>query len=108
MIGGACDPDAVVLDDRELVAAVRRDLARTMGVAAEPSFTRIIRHRRGIPQYVKGHVPRLRRIDTLLQPHPGLFLAGNSYWGVSLNACVSEAEQIAETVLRQVAESPAA
>ncbi len=108
MIGGACDPDAVALDDRELVGAVRRDLARTMGLACEPEFTRIIRHRRGIPQYVKGHLARMRRIETLLQVHPGLFLAGNSYRGVSLNACVSEAEHIAERVLRQVAESPAA
>ncbi len=108
MIGGACDRDAVTLDDRELVSAVRGDLARTMGLACAPEFTRIIRHRRGIPQYVKGHLARMRRIETLLQVHPGLFLAGNSYRGVSLNACVSEAEHIAERVLRQVAESPAA
>jgi oxygen-dependent protoporphyrinogen oxidase len=108
MIGGACDPDAVTLDDRELVATVRRDLARTMGLACEPEFIRIIRHRRGIPQYVKGHLARLRRIEALLQAHPGLFLAGNSYRGVSLNACVTEAEGIADRVLRQVADSPAA
>ena len=108
MIGGACDPDAVALDDAQLLSAVRRDLARTMGLAGAPEFTRIIRHHRGIPQYVKGHLARLRRIDTLLQVHPGLFLSGNSYHGVSLNACVSEAEQIAERVLRQIAESPAA
>jgi protoporphyrinogen oxidase len=50
----------------------------------------------------------MRRIDMLLQVHQGLFLAGNSYRGVSLNACVAEAEQIAERVLRQIAESPAA
>ncbi len=108
MIGGACDPGAVTLSDQELIAAVRGDLARTMGVTCAPEFTRIIRHRRGIPQYVKGHLARMRRIDALLQAHPGLFLAGNSYRGVSLNACVSEAEQIAERVLRQGAESPAA
>ena len=108
MIGGACDPDAVALDDGELLSAVRRDLAQTMGLSCAPEFTRIIRHRRGIPQYVKGHLGRLRRIDTLLGVHPGLFLAGNSYRGVSLNACVSEAEPIAERVLRQIAESPAA
>ena len=108
MIGGACDPDAVTLDDGELVAAVRRDLARTMGLASAPEFTRIVRHPRGIPQYVKGHLARLRRIDTLLQLHPGLFLAGNSYRGVSLNACVTEADAIAERVLRQIADSSAA
>ena len=108
MIGGACDPDAVALDDREMVDVVRADLARTMGLACAPEFVRIIRHRRGIPQYVKGHLARLRRLDTLAEAHPGLFLAGNSYRGVSLNACVSESEPIADRVLRRIAESPAA
>lgn len=108
MIGGACDRDAVTLDDRELVSIVCHDLGQTMGLACAPEFLRIIRHPRGIPQYVKGHLARMRRIETLLQAHPGLLLAGNSYRGVSLNSCVSEAEQIAEQVLRQVAESPAA
>jgi oxygen-dependent protoporphyrinogen oxidase len=108
MIGGACDTDAVNLYDDDLLAHVRDDLARTMGLACEPEFTRIVRHRRGIPQYVKGHLARIRRIETLLEVHPGLYLAGNSYRGVSLNNCVSEAGQIAGRVLRQIAESPAA
>jgi oxygen-dependent protoporphyrinogen oxidase len=108
MIGGACDPAAVGLDDRSLVSHVRPDLARTMGLTCAPEFTRIIRHRRGIPQYVTGHLDRIRRIEARLQGHPGLFLAGNSYRGVSLNACVSDAGQIAERVLGLAAESPAA
>ena len=108
MIGGACDPVAVALDDHSLVSHVRHDLARTMGLTCAPEFTRIIRHRRGIPQYVRGHLERMRRIEALLQGHPGLFLAGNSYRGVSLNACVADAEQIAERVLQLAAESSAA
>jgi oxygen-dependent protoporphyrinogen oxidase len=108
MIGGACDPDVLALGDGELVDAVRRDLARTMGLRCAPEFVRVVRHRRGIPQYVNGHVALLRRIDALTEAHPRLFLAGNSYRGVSLNACVSEAERIAERVLCRIAESPAA
>jgi protoporphyrinogen/coproporphyrinogen III oxidase len=57
-----------------------------------------------IPQYVKGHRARLPEIDTLLHAHPGLYLAGNSYRGVSINACIAEADGIAEAVLREVTE----
>jgi oxygen-dependent protoporphyrinogen oxidase len=81
---------------------VRRDLARIMGLSAVPEFVRIIRHAGGIPQYVKGHLARIHRIETLLQAHPGLHLAGNSYRGVSINACIAEAGRIAELVLRSV------
>jgi oxygen-dependent protoporphyrinogen oxidase len=106
MIGGACDPDAVTLGDDDLLRIVRRDLAAIMGIANRPEFVRIIRHRRGIPQYVKGHASRLRAVDARLQALPGLYLAGNSYRGVSLNSCIAEAHGIAKGVLEYLAARP--
>ena len=107
MIGGARDPEAVHQDDAELVRTVRRELATTMGLHASPEFVRIIRHRRGIPQYTVGHLDRLERIDARLRAHPGLYLAGNSYRGVSVNSCVAEAGPLADRILAdQAAERP--
>ena len=103
MIGGALDPDAVTLDDDHLLAIVRRDLAATMSLPIAPEFVRIIRHTRGIPQYVQGHLARLQQIDARLQSHPGLYLAGNSYRGVSINACISDAARTADMVLKRAA-----
>jgi oxygen-dependent protoporphyrinogen oxidase len=99
MIGGARDPHVVDLDDAELLRIVRSELTSTMGLHVGPEFVRIIRRRRGIPQYTVGHLARLDRIDTCLDAHPGLYLAGNSYRGVSINSCVAEAGPIAERVL---------
>ena len=107
MIGGALDPRAVDLSDRDLLSAVRADLHRTMGLQIEPELVQIFRHPRGIPQYTTGHVARLRRIDSLLQPHPGLFLAGNSYRGVAINSCIAEAGPLADRVLAYAAVSSA-
>ena len=67
-----------------------------MGLEAEPDFVRIFRHPRGIPQYVVGHLDRLARIEERLARHPGLFVAGNGYRGVAINACVAEAGPLAE------------
>ncbi len=102
MIGGARDPEVIDLDDAALLGIVRADLQATMGLRVAPEFVRIVRHERGIPQYTAGHVARLLRIETLLQAHPGLFLAGNSYRGVSINSCVAEAGPIADRVLAHV------
>ena len=107
MIGGALDPEVIDLDDDTLLGIVRIELAQTMGLHVAPEFVRIVRHSRGIPQYTTGHVARLQRIDALLQPHPGLFLAGNSYRGVSINSCVAESGGIADRVLEHVAKQPA-
>jgi protoporphyrinogen/coproporphyrinogen III oxidase len=102
MIGGASDPGAGALADEELLAITRSDLLRTMGLSLAPEFTRIIRHRQGIPQYTRGHVARLQHIGSLLKAHPGLFLAGNSYRGVSINSCIAEAGAIADEVLERL------
>ena len=99
MIGGARDPSAVELDDAALLRIARSDLARTMGLRTGPEFVRIIRHRRGIPQYAAGHLARLERINARLVEHPGLYLAGNSYRGVSINSCVAEAGPLAGRIL---------
>ena len=98
MVGGACDAGIVALDDDRLLAIVQKDLRTTMGIKADPEFVRIFRHGRGIPQYVKGHVARLQQIDRRLSRYPGLYLAGNSYRGVSMNACIAEAGVIADAV----------
>jgi oxygen-dependent protoporphyrinogen oxidase len=99
MVGGALDRGAVALTDHQLLEIVRRDLAGIMGVTERPEFVRIIRHTRGIPQYVTGHLTRLREIDERLRAFPGLFLAGNSYRALSMNACIAEADGIADAVL---------
>jgi oxygen-dependent protoporphyrinogen oxidase len=103
MIGGALDPGAVNLADEQLLAIVRRDLAATMSLSCAPEFVRIIRHTRGIPQYVKGHAARMRQIDTRLHANRGLYLAGNSYRGVSINSCISDAGRIADLVVAHAA-----
>jgi protoporphyrinogen/coproporphyrinogen III oxidase len=98
MIGGATDLAAVELSDGELLATVRTDLERTMNLRLAPEFVHIIRHWRGIPQYTIGHAGRLERIEAALASYRGLFLAGNSYRGVSINACIDDARRVAGNV----------
>ncbi len=103
MVGGACFPEYITLPDRELVSRVRADLRRTMGIAADPSFMRIFRHEKAIPQYTVGHGARLQALAETLQNHDGLLLTGNSYRGVGLNDCVAGAVRTAEQGLEYLA-----
>ncbi len=107
MAGGAHDPAALELDDEALVRLVRRDVRTTTGVGAEPDFVRIIRHSRGIPQYEMGHPQRLAEIDVCVDRHPGLWLSGNSYRGIAINACVDEAPKIAQAALESLGRASA-
>jgi oxygen-dependent protoporphyrinogen oxidase len=102
MIGGAHDASVVMLDDGALTDRARADLETTMGLTIDPVFSRVFRHPAGIPQYTVGHLDRIATIDDRLRRHPGLLLAGNSYRGVSINACIADAALLAGGV-RQAA-----
>ena len=97
MVGGARDHETPFLPDEELLTTVKAELAATMGLTAEPSFSTIIRWKEAIPLYTVGHLDRLAEAETNLPP--GVVLAGNAYRGVGINDCVREAEVAAEKVL---------
>ncbi|MFQ5704459.1 MAG: protoporphyrinogen oxidase [Gemmatimonadales bacterium] len=92
MIGGAHDADAVGLDDAALLDIARRELGSTMRITAAPVMSRIYRHTRGIAQYTVGHRSRIEAIERRLHSAmKGIWLAGSSYYGVSMNACIAKA-----------------
>lgn len=100
MIGGAHDPAGVTEADGLLIDRVRRDLREAMGIDAEPELTRVYRWPLGIGQYHVGHQDRLDRIHQRLEENPGLWLAGSSYYGVSINACVEKAAEQGPEIVR--------
>jgi oxygen-dependent protoporphyrinogen oxidase len=104
MLGGACFPEYIELPEEEIVERVQKNLQTTMGISECPSFVRVFRHEKAIPQYTVGHGARLTALEERLEAFPGLFLAGNSYRGISLNDCVASAVKAAEEGLRYLME----
>ncbi|MEE8104982.1 MAG: protoporphyrinogen oxidase [Planctomycetota bacterium] len=89
MIGGRRDAGAMEMTDDELCELAARELRQVWGTYPDPVFTRVIRHSLGIAQYEAGHAGIVARTEEL---SPGwLTLAGSSYRGVAINACVKEA-----------------
>jgi oxygen-dependent protoporphyrinogen oxidase len=96
--GGARKPDLVTLPDGELVSMVHNDLEGVLGISADPKIVSITRYERAIPQYNLGHAARVRKIESLLEATPGLFLTGNYLHGVSTGDCIKQAEQVASRI----------
>jgi len=89
LLGGRHDPGVVELDDAEILDIVAHDLRQAWGIFPDPHATQVFRHSLGIAQYEIGHADLLRQIEATRPPW--LRLAGSSYRGVALNACVREA-----------------
>jgi oxygen-dependent protoporphyrinogen oxidase len=97
-VGGALQPEFLERTDEELVRLVQSELADILGVRGEPTFVRVSRHDRSMPQYHVGHRERVARIRTLLCGHPRLAFAGNAFDGVGVPDCVQSGETAAERV----------
>jgi len=96
MVGRDGDDRWTEMDDAALVAAVRADLTRTMGLDATPTATLVQRWPRAIPQYVVGHADRLDLLDLLVPSR--MHLTGAAFRGSGLAACVAAARRTANDV----------
>jgi oxygen-dependent protoporphyrinogen oxidase len=97
--GGAFDPKMLDLSDEQALGEVLRDLDKSMGIQAAPTFHRQKRWPRAIPQYRLGH--RALVDDLLAQTGrlTGLYLTGNAYKGLSLPDCIHQGELVAAQIL---------
>jgi oxygen-dependent protoporphyrinogen oxidase len=87
-IGGALRRELVELDDEKLKEMAISELQQTVDFQGEPELTRVIRWRNCMPQYHLGHQTLVDEIEELTAKHRGLELAGNSYRGVGIPACI--------------------
>lgn len=91
------DTAALDLPDEDLVAALTVDLTTTMGLTGAPIEHRVTRWWDGLPQFRPGHLGRVRDWRAAVAEHaPGVILAGASYDGLGLPACVRQGRHAAE------------
>lgn len=83
----------------ELVGIARDELRGTLGVEAEPLFARVFMWEKAMPQYNLGHVQVMEQIESSLEGHPDLALAGNGYRGIGIPDCIHSGELAAARVL---------
>lgn len=101
MLGGARASHLAIQGEKMIVDTVSAEMGDIMGVKAQPDFTRVYVHEKAIPQYTLGHQGRLETMERLLARYKGLFLAGNSYRGISVNDCIENSYRLADQLMRE-------
>jgi oxygen-dependent protoporphyrinogen oxidase len=93
--------DEVVLQrgDDELAARAVADLTLLLGAELHPIDALVTRWGGALPQYDVGHVERVQRIRSAVAAVPGLAVAGASYDGVGIPACVASGRAAAHQAL---------
>ena len=96
--GGAADPDVLTRSDDDLVALMIDETSRVIGTRVQPSWTRVVRHDPGIPQYNVGHVGWMKKLDDAVANHAGLHLTGWGYRGIGVSGFGLEAARLANLI----------
>ncbi len=99
MMGGSERPELLTKSDADLIGLAMKALDRTLGLKTGPERTWVVRQEEAIPQYAMGHRGLVGAIASGLDAHPGLFVAGNAYRGVSVGSILEDAERVAARLL---------
>ncbi len=100
--GRAGDDRAFQLDDERLVDRLHSEVALALGARDAPTTQRVSRWPGAFPQYVVGHLERVGAIDAALARRvPTVALAGASYRGSGIPACIASGRNAARTVLER-------
>jgi oxygen-dependent protoporphyrinogen oxidase len=98
--GRAGDDRPFQLDDDALVDRLHTEVAQALGPAASPSASRVSRWPGAFPQYEVGHIGRVARIEAALRRTlPNVALAGASYRGSGIPACIASGRVAATSML---------
>ncbi len=101
-VGRAGFEQYATLDDGELLALVREELAVVLGIRATPVLSRVFRWPLGMPQYRVGHADLVRRIEDEVARVPGVEIAGGAYHGIGIGDCIREGRAAAQRAIEHV------
>ncbi|MER5673123.1 protoporphyrinogen oxidase [Pseudonocardia alni] len=105
-IGRFGEEASLQVDDAELVARVRADLAVLDGVDAVPVASFVQRWGGGLPQYGVGHGGVVTTLESAVAAVGGLEVAGSMLHGVGVPACVATARAAAERLAPALPAAP--
>ncbi|TSA53605.1 MAG: protoporphyrinogen oxidase [Actinobacteria bacterium] len=93
------------LDDTALLQIALSDLRRHLTIDAAPTHLRINRWNESFPQYRPGHTSVVAAIEQQLYGNAsGVILAGASYRGIGIPACIADGQRASDLALEALAQ----
>jgi len=102
-VGGARDDCTHNLPDDELVELVRKSYVELLGLKADaqPSYAKVFRFPRAMPQYIVGHPKRMDALNNYMTQQKGLAIGGAAYTGVGVPNCMESGEAAACKLMQE-------
>ncbi|WP_400245107.1 protoporphyrinogen oxidase [Niallia sp. JL1B1071] len=91
------------LSDEELVEEAKKDIESSLGITSEPKRYEVTKWTDAMPVYALEHKQAVETLTrNLADLYPNVYLAGCSYFGVGIAACMENGEVIAGKVVNLI------
>lgn len=97
-VGGARAPGLAMEPAGALIDAARAEFKDLLGARGDPVLARVRQWPVGLPQYRPGHARHVAALTSIADRVPGLYVTGNYLAGVSIGACLTQANETAVAV----------
>ncbi|WP_413363842.1 protoporphyrinogen oxidase [Lysinibacillus sp. 3P01SB] len=92
--------ELAAMTDQELLEVARNDVKVSLGIDDEPTVVNVAKWIDQMPRYDLAHNEALSvLLKDLEENYPNLLLAGCSYFGVGIGACIQNGKKTAERIL---------
>ncbi|MFD1864407.1 protoporphyrinogen oxidase [Planococcus chinensis] len=91
------------LSETELAEAALEDIRKSLGIQAEPVSVEVTGWKGLMPNYHMGHKSAVTALEEkMAKLVPGVLLAGSSFYGVGIGACIQNGKDVAEKISRKI------
>lgn len=91
------------MTDEELTQVALEDIKLSLGIEAEPTVVKVTKWIDKMPRYDLAHNEALGVVvRELAQRYPNVLLAGCSYFGVGIGACIQNGKKTADQILSKI------
>lgn len=93
------------LTKEELTAVAMEDVRKSLGIEDVPLAVEVTGWKNLMPNYHMGHKTALSALELKMEELvPGIKLAGSSYFGVGIGACIQNGSDLAEIIANNLAD----
>ena len=95
--------ELAAMTDEQLTEVAREDIRLSLGLDEAPTMVKVTKWINQMPRYDLAHKEALAQVEQQLNDaYPNLYLAGCSYYGVGIGACIANGKQTAEKIARSL------
>lgn len=91
------------LTEEELIKEAKKDIEKSLGITSNPKSYEVTKWDNAMPVYSLDHKQAVEALtQNLADLYPNVYLAGCSYFGVGIAACMANGEEIAVKLLNSI------